>query len=487
MPPEAVRGTDDASPTSGANHTADLWSLGAIAFQLFTGDPPFSSQSPYLTFLKIQRGNLYRPMVITDDDAWDLITNLLQVDPHKRLGANCVPDECNSEMMKPLPGNLSAIKNHHFFVRGRKVDDKINASTYGGELSLSIGSLHLQPALKVPSLRDLCIRACAELTRLDSLNLDAPEPGDGSGHDMLRLNSSDRAKVMHLLDRLLLLSEPRIFRRFFATKQDARLSRIRQSTHDFVGLTLREEGKPKEHENTSDDPAPIKIIHLTNPLFTPKAILDDVSSENQRIENLELLKTCIRSINRIRPKFVVVSGSIIDESCRNLIAKISETIPLVLCDGSNFLSVWHCCNEVLILCGRKLVSCSEQHAGVSAKPDAENNDQMAWLKGELEQISVPRRKPLAFTENDPRQLTQHDLKRLAKNGIVCVLGCSKDSYRTTYDLTEASDSDDDVDESSENTPKDTCDKVSIDLISSTLTMLTMEAKYGSWTAEDITP
>lgn len=55
MPPEAVRGTDDASPTSGADHTADLWGLGSVAFQLLTGDPPFSSQSPYLTFLKYVR------------------------------------------------------------------------------------------------------------------------------------------------------------------------------------------------------------------------------------------------------------------------------------------------------------------------------------------------------------------------------------------------------------------------------------------------
>jgi serine/threonine protein kinase len=53
MSPEAVKGTDDSlSGSDGVDHTVDLWALGAVAYQLYTGDPPFTSQSPYLTFLK---------------------------------------------------------------------------------------------------------------------------------------------------------------------------------------------------------------------------------------------------------------------------------------------------------------------------------------------------------------------------------------------------------------------------------------------------
>lgn len=113
---------------------------------------------------RIQRGNVYRPMVITDDDAWDLITKLLQVDPCKRLGANCAPVGEDCSQLKPIPGDLSEIKSHQFFTRGRKVEENgVDASNFGGELRLDIGTLHSQPALKVPLLKDLCIRACAEL------------------------------------------------------------------------------------------------------------------------------------------------------------------------------------------------------------------------------------------------------------------------------------------------------------------------------------
>ena len=106
-------------------------------------------------------------MVITDDDAWELIKGLLQVDPCKRLGANCVPVDNGCDKLKPTPGNLNEIKSHPFFTRGRQVEKNgINLSNFGGEVRLDIGSLHEQPALKVPTLKDLCIRACAELVSL---------------------------------------------------------------------------------------------------------------------------------------------------------------------------------------------------------------------------------------------------------------------------------------------------------------------------------
>lgn len=347
--------------------------------------------------------------------------------------------------------------------------------------------------------------------RLDSLNLDAPEPGDGSKHDMLRLNTSDRAKVMHVLDRLFLLSEPRIFRRLFQSKQDARLSRVRKSTHDCIGLTFREQGKPKEHEAGNEDPDPIKIIHLTNPLFLTHTDCGELS-EQQRTDYMALLKTCIRYINRIRPKFVVVSGKLFDRDCRNLLAKINETIPIVLCDGSHFLAVWHSCNEVLVLSGEKIivanehqtpseeVRCQECIASFGGTNEAQLRDeQVLWLKQELEQIKVPRRKVIAFVENDPRTVPRPLLKRLAKSGTVCVFGCCKDQFRIKCDLRDdGADQTSDMATSTDSSDTDDegrgikfgskeQDKFGIDLISSTLTLVSMEAKYGTWTAEDISP
>jgi len=315
---------------------------------------------------------------------------------------------------------------------------------------------------------------------------------------MLRLNVSDRTRIMHILDRLKLLSEPRIFRRFFATKQESRLSRVRQSTHDYIGLTFRDEGKPKEHENTYEDPEPIKFVHLSNPLFSRN--IHDECSEEQRAAYIKSLKECIRSVNRIRPKFVVATGACIDETCRKLLTKISETIPFVICDGSRFLTLWHSCNEVVILCGDKLCRtavASGKNYGEAECPissDIDEIDQMAWLEEELEQIKVPRRKTMVFIENDPRSLPRRIMRRLAKGGSVCVLGCAGDHFRTSCDLAEETEEELEVDKDSNSEEKEDDDvdtneknEMKVELISSLLTLLTLEAKYGNWTAQDISP
>jgi hypothetical protein len=120
---------------------------------------------PLCTLIRIERGNLYRPMGITDDDAWDLITRLVKVKPSERFGSNCQVSDASDphSEMKPVPGDLSVIKQHPFFTRGREVNHVISASTYGGELRMDIGKLHQHPALRVPSLKDLSSRACADM------------------------------------------------------------------------------------------------------------------------------------------------------------------------------------------------------------------------------------------------------------------------------------------------------------------------------------
>lgn len=162
MSPEAVKATDEKLPDGeGADHTADLWALGVLAYQLYTGHPCFMSQSPYLTFLRIQRGNIFRPYAVTDDDAWDLITKLVQVDPNKRLGANCV---VNNGEARRKPGNLADIRNHSFFKRGNfQLGGIMDFAAYAGELILNIGCLGKSKAIRIPALKDLCILACADL------------------------------------------------------------------------------------------------------------------------------------------------------------------------------------------------------------------------------------------------------------------------------------------------------------------------------------
>ena len=102
MAPEVVRGVD----AYGA--AVDWWSLGALGFDLLTGDPPFRGANHAVIQSKILRQKPAMPHFLTPD-AKDLLTRLLRKDPAKRLGA-CMPKD------------LHAIQGHRFF---RKIDWKM--------------------------------------------------------------------------------------------------------------------------------------------------------------------------------------------------------------------------------------------------------------------------------------------------------------------------------------------------------------------------
>lgn len=57
MPPSAIR-----SQSTGVE--GDLWSFGVLVFQLFFGFTPFASPSPYLTFLRVKRGNIKVSIIV---------------------------------------------------------------------------------------------------------------------------------------------------------------------------------------------------------------------------------------------------------------------------------------------------------------------------------------------------------------------------------------------------------------------------------------
>ena len=100
MAPEVLRGVSYGT-------AVDWWSLGALGFDLLTGDPPFCGGNHAAIQAKILRSKPQMPHFL-GPDAKDFLTRLLRKDPGKRLGG-------------VMPRDLPSIKGHRFF---RKIDWK---------------------------------------------------------------------------------------------------------------------------------------------------------------------------------------------------------------------------------------------------------------------------------------------------------------------------------------------------------------------------
>ncbi len=425
MSPEAVKGTGFAGKKreeknvhgddGGSDHTLDLWALGAVAYQLLTGTTPFTSPSQYLTFLKIQKGVLCRPMGIVCDDAWDLISRLMKVKPEERLGAECYEyvegKDGDPNRMIQKGNGYYALRNHPYFAGYRSSPPE-------------------KETMPIPTLRDLCIRACGQLIQNDSKNIDIDKtnpPGDGSSHDMLRLNQKDRSRVMDFLDKLRILSEPRVYRRFFKSKQEARLGKVRQDTRDYVGLTQMNDKQfqfpMKDSDNTDEEQSdvietifPIQYIHVNNPLFDKETNL--ACNEEERKSHISALKNSLKQVNRTRPKVVVASGYL-DEECRKFMGKVNESIPVALNDGSAFYAFW--CHG-----GQGLVLRSQDFINVDSNI-ARKCEQAIWLKQQLEQSKLTQHHTFVFVDCDPDKLPEWLIDRFAEGKVLCLFGINSDA------------------------------------------------------------
>ena len=417
MSPEAVTGfsgmpgdqhkDNDSTSLPPATHTADLWALGAMASILYTGDCPFQSPSPYLTFLKIKRCNLTRNhWGIANDDAWNFISKLLVYQPTQRLGADCFAVE---------NGQVTTNKGYDILRKHKFFDDIRNIP-------------NLETITPLPSLQDLCIRACAELAQQDALDLDLCDmhpPGDGSSHDFLRLSQNQRHRILHVLDKLKVFSnhdETRVYRRFVKDDLEFLESKVRPTSRDFVGLTQMNDGehKPQSARGNADPyatktiPEPTTIVHLTNPLLLKGS--DEWDEDELQKPYRKGWKKCIAAINRARPKLVMVSGCI-PQKCRKLLTRLSDTIPVIWNDGTAFYSFWLHGFQGIVLQSQELMKDSILN---------ENSPQMLWIRELMEQCRMSKHQMFAVCDCDPRDLHPLVLKRLARGRTQLLMGLSND-------------------------------------------------------------
>lgn len=421
MSPEAVKGgraenqhrNQEEYPDAGCG--ADLWALGAIVYIMHTGETPFWSPSPFLTFLKIKRGNLTRGWGVADDDAWDFIRTLVQVNPKDRIGSNVYQVNRTKRIMEEtIVGGYDCLREHSY-----------------------LQDFHEQPLeIKIknpiPSLRDLAIRACVEMAKWDSQDYKIMEdhpPGDGSHHDLLRLSLRDRYCVMHLCDKLQLFKvagdsvgqQPSLYSRFYKDIVQCRIFskyKERLGTHDFCGLTQMNDGHGRTPASLNEDPyatpikvEPVKIAVLSNPLFCSRSKDFD---DDTRKRHKKDLKSNIAAINRARPKIVIVNGAVDDS--KKILARISDSIPVVVNEGKgDFYSAWYWAVQCITI------------SSINEQVKSNRTPQMVWLREQLEAARMSKHVLFVFVDGDPRDLPKFVQKRIARGRASALIGHCRES------------------------------------------------------------
>jgi hypothetical protein len=190
-----------------------------------------------------------------------------------------------------------------------------------------------------------------------------------------------------------------------------------------------DEGKPQSARGNADPYAKkdeleaTKIVHLTNPLLTG----EEPDSEESRKLFLKGWKKSIAMINRSRPKLVVTSG-VMNEKCRKFLARISDSIPVVLNDGSAFYSFWLNGFQGLVLQSSTL---------------QDGSPQMLWIREHMEQCRMAKYQMFCFVDCDPRDLEPIVVKRLTRGRCLLLLGLSKSEPFETEIAYEANETVDD--------------------------------------------
>lgn len=320
----------------------DLWAMGAVLYQMITGSTPFNGASPYLAFLKIKRALVRVPAWVTQE-VQDMLLLLLTKNATERMARATGLADGSVCANGGASINYDTLRAHPFFAY-RHTDEL--ASVDG------IRNAHKRPAEKVPKLSELSIRAVGRAV-LEVASATAAEGGVRpstpwmKAFDLFKLSPQDRGSIAHYLNCRNSLHSPGVYRMFCASLVDTRCSRIDPTTREYIGFTRATQGMW-----TQD----FFFVHITDPQFGATSGLAkraaavsnaafsggcDWTAERTR------LKQAVVSINKLRPRFVVVSGnfthampheSMYDSQVtefRKTMACVSDSIPVLFVPGSS--------------------------------------------------------------------------------------------------------------------------------------------------------
>jgi serine/threonine protein kinase len=331
---------------------ADLWSLGCIVYQLLSGETPFKTGSPYLTFKKarttmpLQHCPPWWPMEVRD-----LIERLLAKDQTERIGAE----------------SFDELKRHPFF-RGTDFDS-------------------LPTSVPPPRTRqELALQAAATRCIQRGSSSDAEVTGDtavATGDEMLDKSADGvvQAELFHYLDRRkLLATSPGIYSAAaeMAANTDVAVAAadapfVRARWGGFAGLSSASDFEFKE------------TFHFV--VVSGTVVADGEAADEQ-------LRRLVYEINSQspKPKFVALLGNPVAapvgddaraqqvETCKAVLRTVDPCIPLLFAGcgpefGDDHFTFWFggCCGLVL---NDAMIS------GVAAS-DGSDTDEHEWMLQEL--------------------------------------------------------------------------------------------------------
>jgi len=133
--------------------------------------------------------------------------------------------------------------------------------------------------------------------------------------------------------------------------------------------------------------------------------------------DVERMKGIIKTVNKKRPKFAVVTGKVPDKGVKKICAKISETVPFVMADGTDFFVFYSGGIQGIVICGELVVN-----------PDADKaryEDMMSFLSQELEQSRMCQHHTFVFTDVDTRRLPVSFFEKVSKSRVCAIMGPSE--------------------------------------------------------------